>query len=218
MDRLIRRIMSLSVILCLLLLTVSCGSIRGDGGEQVAKVGDTVITEGQFNRFATLQYYLWGYDPTEMSAEEKQYFLDTMVEGEAIRQYYEEQGEDIYDDEYDAGKSGFISNIRDSAADFLEENGISEDDLIYYYRFSYLTQRFRYDVQTSLGEEQLKEDAARYYDENIENYKNDDGSGAGYRSFEEVRDEIEYTLVSQAVGDRLAALEDSMDIEKTTFE
>ena len=218
MDRIIRRSICLGMVFCLLLLAVSCGGTRGDDGEQVAKVNDTVITSGQFTHFSTLLYYLWGYDPSEMSVEEKQYFLDTMVEGEVLRQYYEEQGEDIYDDAYDSGKSSFVSSIRESSADFLEENGISEDDLIYYYRSSYLTQKFYGDVQAAYGEEKLQADAQAYYDEHKEDYRLSEEEGGGYRSIDEVRDEINYALYNKAVRERIASIEEEMDIEKTTFE
>ena len=159
------------IILCLTLVlavsAASCGSDRRSSDIRAARVNDAVITMGQLDHYSTLYYYIAGYDPSEISAAEKEQCLDLMVECEAIRQYYEEQGRDIYNDAYDAGKTGFLSQTQETAADFLRENDISEEDLIYYYRNSYLQQLLYSDVQAEGGGENV-EAAARVKVKKIE--------------------------------------------------
>ena len=140
-----------SIAVCLILiftvLAVACGTEGKSRTEPAARVNDAVISQGQLDKYSTLYYYIEGYDPSEISEAEKQQCLDTMVDCEALRQYYEAQGRDIYNDEYDAGKNGFLSSTKETAADFLKENDITEEDLIYYYRNSYLQQLLYRDVQ-----------------------------------------------------------------------
>ena len=153
-------IIALCLILVFAVSAASCGSERKSSDVRVARVNDAVITRGQLDHYAILYYYIAGYDPSEISAAEKEQCLDIMVECEAIRQYYEKQGRDIYNDEYDAGKTSFLSRTKESAADFLKENDISEEDLIYYFRNSYLQQLLYSDVQAEVGGEEI-EAAAR---------------------------------------------------------
>lgn len=142
-----RGIIAVSLMLILAVSASSCGTEGKSRTEPAARVNDAVISQGQLDKYSTLYYYLEGYDPAEISGAEKQQCLDAMVECEALRQYYEAQGRDIYNDEYDAGKNGFLSSTQETAADFLKENEITEEDLIYYYRNSYLQQLLYRDVQ-----------------------------------------------------------------------
>lgn len=148
------------MIFAVALSAASCGSERKSSAEPAARVNDAVISRGQLDHYSVLYYYIAGYDPSEISGAEKQQCLDSMVECEALRQYYEAQGRDIYNDEYDAGKTGFLSSTEESAADFLRENSITEEDLIYYYRNMYLQQLLYKDVQAESGGAEL-EAAAR---------------------------------------------------------
>ncbi len=218
MNRSFCRIISIMMIMIMVMLAVSCGTDRKNGEKQVAKVNDSVITLGDLDTYAILEYYIAGYDPAEISGDEKHACLETMVRCEAIRQYYEEQGRDIYNDEYDSGKNGFLSRMQASSMDYLKENNISEEDLIYYYRNSYLSQILFRDVREEHGEEAIEAAAKAYYDGHLEQYKKDpqEGSAGGepqYQAFEDVKDSIEYTICSQYYQEKIEQIMEGMEIE-----
>lgn len=172
MKKTMRIMAAVLLIVTMLITAAACG--ENGSSRQMARINDTVITEGQLDKFSTLIYYIWGYDPSEMTLDEKKYFLDVMVECEVLRQYYEEQGENIYNDEYDSGKTTFLETAKSSEADFLKENGITDDDLIYYYRTAFVSQKFYDELRTGENEEQLNEDAKQFYEDAKESYKTED--------------------------------------------
>lgn len=226
MKTLLRPILCVFLTAILALSAASCGADSAGSGGQAARVNDTVITVDQLDTFATLVYYVAGYDPSEMTSEEKRNCLDTMVECEAIRQYYEEQGRDIYKDDYDSGKSSFLDSIQGASMDYLTENNITEDDLIYYYRCAYLSQILYKDVQDEHDEEEIEAEAKEYYEENIDEFAvsdaaDEDGSADAeqkYSSYEDVQESVKYTIYNKYYLEKIDGIKESMDIEVTYSE
>ena len=168
MRRIIRS--AAAVWLAALLLSVAgCGG-TADSDRQAARINDTVITEANLNTYTVLSMYRDGYDPSEADVDQRKKCLEEMVDAEVIRQYYEKNDLEIYDDAYNAGKDSFLSDMQTNDAEFLDQNDITYEDLVYYYRAQYATGRFFEETSAQYDETGIMEEARRYYDEHRDDY------------------------------------------------
>lgn len=159
-----------AVVLTVMIIVSAAGCGSSNDGKEAAKINDTVITCGQVDKYATIMYFTNGYDVSEITDDVRNDTLNTMVECEVLRQYYEKNAEDIYNDDYDSGKDAFVDSFKKNNENFLKESDVAEDDLIYYYRSSYISQRFYSDIAAEYTEEDINKAAEDYYNENKENY------------------------------------------------
>ena len=150
-----------------------CAS-KSDSGKKVADVEGTVITQGQLDNFTMLTLYRQGYDLSGTTAALKKQCLQNMIDAEAINIYCENNGIDVYDDSYNTEKTSFMDSIKKNDSDFLEQNDITDSDLVTYYRSQYLSNKLIEQVQTEYSEEEIAKEARAYYDSHKNDYKVDD--------------------------------------------
>lgn len=212
----------LIAILCAMLIGLcltACGTSQdasdaGSGGSvnsdinrsaRVAKIGNKVITRGDLESFAALNFYTMGYDqyldsfPEEQILSFKQSILESMANTEAISQYYEKKADaDVYGEEYETSLKDFLTQAKESLGDYTKEKNISDEDLTSYYRLLTASQKLYEDVQAENPEESLEEKAQAYYEEHKEDYVNTDTSTSteetAYRSYEDVKSDILQSL------------------------
>ncbi|MDR1247633.1 MAG: peptidylprolyl isomerase [Clostridiales Family XIII bacterium] len=120
-----------------------CGS-GSDNSEVLAKVGDIEITENSVNAFTELMFFLYGYDSSNLSDDEKTLYradtLDTMVQAAAMEEYF--KGKDVFPDDADDSIKQFTDMIyqTEGVRDILREKGITDDTLKYYTETQYYFQ------------------------------------------------------------------------------
>ena len=170
MKKTIRSAAALFLTAVLILTAAGCAGPE-DSEKQVAKINDTVITQGELDTYTALDIYREGYDPSEADVGQKQECLNEMVDAEVIRQYYREQAIDIYNDAYNSGRDSFLNEIRNNEAEFLEQNDISEEELIDYYEDQYVISSFFEETRAAYDEGRIAQEAADYYEKHIDDYK-----------------------------------------------
>ncbi|MCR4600987.1 MAG: peptidyl-prolyl cis-trans isomerase [Clostridia bacterium] len=158
---------------CILVLGLTgCGS--ADPDRQAAKVNDTVITQGQLENFSILYMYTLGYDPNEITDEEKSTILQQMVDTEVLRQYFEGlNGENIYGDSFEDDMKKFLDSAKSSEKDFLDKYSITDEDIEYLYRANYLNSTLYTQIQNEHAETDLIARAEEYYDQHKDEYATD---------------------------------------------
>ena len=169
MDRWIR-LLAAACLSVFLMLSVSGCAGTADSGRPVARINQTVITQGDLDTYTALSVYREGYDPSEADVEQKERCLEEEINAEVIRQYYEQSGTEIYDDAYNAGKTAFLEDIQSNDAEFLDQNDISYQDLIDFFGKKYVTEKFFQETQSQHGPEEISAEARIYYDENLKDY------------------------------------------------
>ena len=170
MKKTIRSAAALFLTAVFILTAAGCAGPE-DSEKQVAKINDTVITQGELDTYTALDIYREGYDPSEADVGQKQECLNEMVDAEVIRQYYREQAIDIYNDAYNSGRDSFLNEIRNNEAEFLEQNDISEEELIDYYEDQYVISSFFEETRAAYDEGRIAHEAADYYEKHIDDYK-----------------------------------------------
>lgn len=170
MKRMIRSAAAFCLTAVLILSAAGCAGSK-DSEKQVAKINDVVITQGQLDTYTALDIYREGYDPSEADVAQQKACLDEMVDAEVIRQYYKEQSIDIYDDAYNSGRDSFLNDIKNNEAEFLEQNDISEEELIDYYEDQYVIGRFFEETRNAYDESRIAQEAIEYYESHMEDYR-----------------------------------------------
>ena len=168
-KRKIRFAAAVCLAVCLSLTAVGCAG-SSDADRQVARISQTVITQGNLETFTVLKMYRDGYDPSGAEVEQKKACLEEMVDAEAIRQFYEANSTEIYDDVYNAGKEVFLEELQSSDGAFLEQNGITYDDLVYFYRAQFVKDKFFEETRSQHTPEEISAQAQEYYDAHREDY------------------------------------------------
>lgn len=182
-----------------------CGTENPE--DQAAKINDTVITKGQFDRFSTLCLYMMGYDPSEnLTSDQETSMLDDMVNAEVLKQYYEKEDPSVFSDTYQSGLEAFISQTKQVSGEFIESSGISDEDLTFYYMSQYLTQLCFNEIQAENSDEELYGEAEKYYEEHRDDF--------GEETLDEALEEIYYQLYSDRYEEKLDELKEDMSIEK----
>lgn len=159
------------LIAALMILALAGCADSGDQNRQTARIGDEVITQGQLDNFTMLTLYRQGYDLSGTTKALKEECLQDMIDAEALSQYCQDNGIDLYDDTYNSGKSAFMDSIKKNDADFLDQNGIKDSDLITYYRSQYLSSKLLERVQSEYSADQIAREAQAYYDKHKDEYK-----------------------------------------------
>lgn len=197
------------LLVCIMILALTgCGS--SDPDRTVAKVNDTVITQGQLDNYSVLYVYTLGYDPNGITEEEKSTILQQMVDTEVIRQYYEGMdGVSIYGDSFDEDMQKFVAAAKSSEKDFLDKYGITESDIEYLYKSNYLNSTLYTQIQNEHAEEDLVAKATEYYDQHQDEYVTDNGT----RSFDEVKDDIYYGFIQEYYDQKLDEMKEGCTIK-----
>lgn len=169
MKRTIRSAAAICLAVFLSLAAAGCAG-SSDSDRQVARIGQTVITLGNLETFTALKMYRDGYDPSGAKVEQKKECLSEMVDAEVIRQYYESNGTEIYDDTYNSGKDVFLGDMQSNDRAFLDQNGITYDDLVYFYRAQFVKDKFFMETRSQHNPEEISAEARDYYDAHREDY------------------------------------------------
>ncbi len=168
-----KRVIRFAFLICLTaLLLLTAGGCAGssDSGRQAARINQTVITQSDLDTYTALKVYRAGYDPSGAEMEQKKECLEEMVNAEVVRQYYEANGTEIYDDLYNAGKDAFLEEMQSTEGEFLEQNNISYDQLVYFYRTQFVTNKFFEETRAQHDEEEISNEAREYYQEHLDDY------------------------------------------------
>lgn len=197
------------MLICLMVLALAgCGASDPDG--KVAKVNDTVITRGQLDNYSVLYMYTLGFDPNDITDEEKSTILDQMVNTEVLRQYFEGlQGETIYGESFDEDVQKFVAAAKSSEKDFLDKYGITDEDIEYLYRANYLNSTLYTQIQNEHAEADLIAKAEDYYDQHQDDYKTE----SGVKPFDEVKDDIYYSFIQDYYDQKLDEMKEGCVIE-----
>ncbi len=148
----------------------ACGASDKDDSAQAAQIGDKIITENQLEKFSMLYLYSTGYDPSDLTEDQKKVILDLLVDAEVISRYYKDNDTDIYNDDYDSGKKQFVENAKNGESDFLTQNDITDDDLVYFYRVQYLNNQLFTEIEAEHPDEDTAAAAEAYYEEHREDF------------------------------------------------
>ena len=172
MKKLIRSAAAVCLTCLLSLLAAGCaGSLDAD--RQVARIGESIITQQALDTYTALSMYREGYDPSEVDVGQTQQCLEEMVNAEAVCEYYRNNGTEIYDDAYNSGKNAFLGEIQSNEAEFLDQNDISYDDLIRFYRNQFVIGKFFEETRAQYEEDTVAAEAQAYYESHLEDYKVD---------------------------------------------
>ncbi|HZK02532.1 MAG TPA: peptidylprolyl isomerase, partial [Anaerovoracaceae bacterium] len=171
----------LALLLAVLMIfsLASCGGQKSKSNdEKVAKVGETVITEGQLNQYMYLYCFLQGIDLSKVGDEDFQYIKNLVLEDYiALNLVKIEHGGDTtkLPDDFEEAANEFIDNManQEQAAAYMKENDISEEYLKEFYTDQYYSMEFFSEMTAELPKAD-EEEAQNYYDENREQFKIDD--------------------------------------------
>ena len=167
-----KRMIRFAFLICLAALLLTAGGCAGssDPGRQAARINQTVITESDLDTYTALKVYRAGYDPSGPEMEQRKECLEETVNAEVVRQYYEANGTEIYDDLYNAGKEAFLAEMQSTEGEFLDQNNISYDQLVYFYRAQFVTDKFFEETRAQHNEEEIAGEAWEYYQAHLEDY------------------------------------------------
>lgn len=192
------------LILLLLACFAACGG-EDQSQEQLVKINDTVITNGQFDRFCTLWLYTQGFDPSEkLTSDQKSLALGDMINAEVLRQYYEKEDPSVLSDSYESSLKAYRDQMKAGSAEFLSGNDISDEDIGFFYMSQYLTEKYFEKIRGEYNGDTLRKEAEAYYKKHEDQF-----SG---RTFEESQEEIYYMLYSEKYGEQLKKIKSHMTI------
>jgi parvulin-like peptidyl-prolyl isomerase len=131
-------LLSAGIILLSVALLAGCGGAAEapDDSEVLATVGDVNITEARVNAFTELLFFLYGFDDTQISEDEKNLYraetLDTMIQAAAMEQQYKRG--DVLPDDADDRLQQFKDALyqTEGVEAMFAEKGITENVLRYY--------------------------------------------------------------------------------------
>lgn len=187
----------------------ACGQ-TDDGSAQVAKVNNTVITQDELDCYSVINMQLLGYDPSAITEEQEKEFLDQLVTVDIVREYYKDKETEIYNEEYETNETSFVDSAHESAADFLKQYEISDDQLKDFYRGQYAVSELFKEIQQENASVDMYELASEYYENNKELFLNDDGE---YEPLDDVIQSVYYALYSEMYDEKVTELRKDMTIK-----
>lgn len=117
----------MAVIASVMIFT-GCGG-TDDSSAKAAKVNDTVITEDQLDCYTKISMQLMGYDPSDITEDQKEELLNQLVVIQVVKEHYKDKGDELYGDDYESAVKTFTDSAHESAADFLTQYEITDDQL-----------------------------------------------------------------------------------------
>lgn len=198
----------------LLFSAAGCGS-KAESEKQAARVNETVITEGDLYTYTLLKQYRDGYDPSEIDRAMEKNNLEDVVDAEVILQYYSQNGIDIYDDAYNAAKNSFLEEMESSGVQFLEQNDITEEQLIHFFRSQYVMNRFFEETRSAYERGAVMEKALKYYDSHKKDYAVEKEKRISMILTKKKKD-AEAALARLAAGEEFPALAHELSIDENS--
>lgn len=210
MNRLIQRVAACFTVVCLLAGLSACGSSSDDGSSVLAQVEDRKITEQELEEFSAISMQMMGYDAGAITEEQREQFLNELVEIQVVRTYFEQNGQDVYGDEFEESAQSFVDSAHESALDFLDKYNISDEALKEYYGGQFAVSALFMEIQSRYAQEDLYSLAKEYYEEHRTEFVNSDGS---YEDLDDVIQPVYYALYSEFYRERVDELKEDMEIE-----
>lgn len=174
MNNKLKRITVFALVIAMVFAMTACGG--GSDKTVLAKIGDTEITKGQIDGY-TSYYVLTTYSQskTELGEENVKYMngllLNFAIEIELLKQHYEKEGVEVitdsYDDEFAAYKETLLSQ-GDSVQSQLDQEGIDDETLDFFYRSQFYTKKFMEDIDKE--DPASEEDIEAYYNEHKDEF------------------------------------------------
>lgn len=175
MNKLFKKITTFTLI-TVMLITMALSMSACGGGTVLATIGDTEITMEQIDDY-TSYYTLTAFSQSkkEFTEENLNYVKGTVlnlaVEAELLVQHYEKEGVEVipknFDEEFDSFKQSLLGQGDDIQAK-LDEEGISDETLEFFYRYSYYAQQYMKDIEKE--NPTSEDDIELYYNEHKEEY------------------------------------------------
>lgn len=145
-----------------------------------------------------------------ITEEQKDQFLNEMVEMQVVQHYFAQKDQDIYGEEYESYTRSFVESAHESVPDFLEKYSISDEALEKYYRNQFAVSALFMEIESEYAKEDLSAQAKEYYEEHKEDFRNSDGS---YEALEDVIQPVYYSLYSEFYQKKVDELKEGMKIE-----
>ena len=203
-------LLAVTVIVSAFAFTACGGGTGDDGSAKVAKVNDTVITQDQLDCFAKINMQLLGYDPSDITEDQEQELLDQLVVIQVVKEYYKDKGDDLYGDDYDSAVKTFVDSAHESAADFLTQYEITDDQLKDFYSGQYAVSALFREIQEEHASDDMYALASEYYNAHKDEFKNDDGT---YAELDDVIQSVYYALYSNMYDEKVTELKKDMKIK-----
>lgn len=210
LDKRITALLLVMTVALSALAFTGCGGTGEDGSAKVAKVNDTVITEDQLDCFAKINMQLLGYDPSDITEDQKQELLNQLVVVQVVKEYYSDKGDDLYGDDYESAAKTFIDSAHESAADFLTQYEITDDQLKDFYSGQYAVSALFREIQEEHASDDMYALASEYYNAHKDEFKNDDGT---YSELDDVIQSVYYALYSNMYDEKVTELKKDMKIK-----
>lgn len=199
-----------AVLAAVMVFTAAACGQTDDGSAQVAKVNGTVITQEQLDCYSVINMQLLGYDPSTITEEQEKEFLEQLVTVEVVREYYSDEEQDIYDDEYETNADSFVNSAHESAADFLKQYEITDEQLRDFYKGQYAVSELFMEIQEENASQDMYQLASEYYEKNKEMFKNDEGE---YEQLDDVIQSVYYALYSEMYDEKVNELKKDMTVK-----
>ena len=172
-----KKLLILTLILALILSFTACSS-KEAGAKELANINGTVIDQKDLDEYATLLYYMQGYDLTQVEDEaQKEAITSTvltdMVTLEIMREYYKDKKDEVLPETVEADLARFLEEAKsnEEIKTYLTDAGISEETLTRLFYNQYYSQAFFEEVKSGMAT--LDADIAKYYEDNKEEFKLD---------------------------------------------
>ncbi len=202
-------LLAVTVVVTALAFT-GCGAKGDDGSAKAAKVNDTVITQDQLDCFAKINMQLLGYDPSDITDDEEQELLNQLVVVQVVKEYYNDGSNDLYGDDYESAAKTFVDSAHESAADFLTQYEITDDQLRDFYSGQYAVSALFREIQEAHASDDMYALATEYYNAHKDEFKNDDGT---YSELDDVIQSVYYALYSNMYDEKVTELKKDMKIK-----
>ena len=202
-------LLAVTIVVTALAFT-GCGAKDNDGSAKVAKVNDTVITQDQLDCFAKINMQLLGYDPSDITEDQEQELLNQLVVVQVVKEYYNDGSNDLYGDDYESAAKTFVDSAHESAADFLTQYEITDDQLRDFYSGQYAVSALFREIQEEHASDDMYALATEYYNAHKDEFKNDDGA---YSALDDVIQSVYYTLYSNMYDEKVTELKKNMKIK-----
>ena len=165
-----KKISSVVLMLTLVLSLATCNS----GKDDIAKVGDSVITKKQVNDLAAVLAFSQNIDLKKFDAKVRKdvkiKLVSQMIDVEALKKYYEKKGKKVLTKQDIKNEKKFLKQAKKEKKfkDFLKKNKISDDVLNYIYESQFYPTQLKKDVEKELKD--VKAKAKKEYENNKADY------------------------------------------------
>ncbi len=209
MKKHLNKITALVLAVVMIFSFAACGSSKSPD-DVLATVNDVSITRGQVEGFTSIYTYMMGYESSEITDEQLSLILEDYINIEVVRQTYENNGKNIFPDSYEENLAAFIESAHTDGAEFIEKNGVNDDHLADFFEAQYVTNAILSDIMEENPEDELYDEAEKYYNENIDYFKDEEGKTS---PLEEYLEDIYYILYQNLYQKKVEELKADFTID-----